>query len=365
MRTVVWLLAALCCIVVAGLLSGAAQAEKRAALIVGNAKYAHIAGLPNVPNDVAAMAALFKSAKFDNIDVMHNLGVGELRRALKLFAEKAADADTAVLYYAGHGIEVGQANYLIPVDARLATDFDVEDETVSLDRALQAMAMVKRLRLVILDACRENPFVGSMKRTVATRSVGRGLGRVEPATPNTLIAFATKPNAIAEDGKGPNSPFTAALVKHLLRPGLDLRIALGNVRDEVLASTGRRQEPYVTSSLGGGVVSIVPGASGSAPIVAVRPSEAAEAWAAVKGHHQRRPIGDHRCPLQGHCLRQSCSGSDRRIEETAHRPDGPTCAGARIYGGCILALAGCKRAYHLRGACPETQGRFQGVQRLP
>ena len=269
MRSVVRLLVALCC-VYAG--SAVARAEKHVALIVGNASYAHIAGLPNVRNDAAAMAALFKAAKFESIEVAQNLGVAELRRALKAFARNAVDADVAVLYYAGHGIEVGQTNYLIPVDARLATDFDVEDETVPLDRVLQAMEPAKRLRLVLLDACRENPFLKSMKRTAATRSVGRGLSRVEPATANTLIAFATKPNAVAADGKGPNSPFTAALVKHLLTPGLDLRIALGKVRDAVMASTGGRQEPYVTSSLGGEVVSIIPGMPGAA--AAARPDEA-------------------------------------------------------------------------------------------
>ena len=215
MRAVVRLLVAFCGII-AGLTE--ARAEKRVALIVGNASYTHIAGLPNVPNDAAAMAALFKAARFEAVDVAQNLGVADLRRAIKAFAGKAADADVAVLYYAGHGIEVGQTNYLIPIDARLASDFDVEDKTVPLDRVLQAMEPVKRLRLVILDACRENPFLKSMKRTAATRAVGRGLGRVEPPAPNTLIAFATKPNATAEDGMGPNSPFTAALVKHLLTP---------------------------------------------------------------------------------------------------------------------------------------------------
>src|SRR5262245_48053278 len=192
-----------------------AHAEKRVALVIGNGSYAHIAGLPNVPNDAAALAALFKSAKFDAVDVRHNLGVVELRRALREFAGRATDADMAVLFYAGHGIEVGGTNYLIPVDARLATDYDVKDETVELDRVLEAMEPAKRLRLVILDACRENPFVKSMKRTVASRSVGRGLGRVEPATSDTLIAYATRANTIAEDGKGPNSPYTAALIKHL------------------------------------------------------------------------------------------------------------------------------------------------------
>jgi uncharacterized caspase-like protein len=280
-------LAALFCSVIAGLQMVPASAKKRVALVIGNGSYLHIAHLPNVANDAAAMAALFRTAKLDAVDVRHNLGVVELRRALRDFAGQAADADVAVLFYAGHGIEVGQVNYLIPVDARLVTDFDAEDETVSLDRVLQAMEPAKRLRLVILDACRENPFVKSMKRTVAARSVGRGLGRVEPSISNTLIAYATRPNAIAEDGRGPNSPFTAALVKHLLTPGLDLRIALGRVRDEVLASTASKQEPYVTGSLGGVIVSIVgdahkPDAPSMAPPVPTLMSDAARAWSAAK-----------------------------------------------------------------------------------
>jgi hypothetical protein len=242
-----------------------ASAEKRVALVIGNGSYARIPHLPNVPNDAAVMANLFKSAKFDAVDLKLNLSVAELRGALREFAGRVADADIAVLFYAGHGIEVGQVNYLIPVDARLAKDFDVEDETVPLDRVLQAMQPAKRLRLVILDACRENPFVKTMKRTISTRSVGQGLGRVEPSMGNTLIAFATKPSGVADDGTGPNSPFTAALAKYLLTPGLDLRIALGHVRDDVLKSTGSEQEPYVTGSLGGGIVSI----AGEVPTPAV------------------------------------------------------------------------------------------------
>ena len=300
--------------------SAAARAEKRVALIVGNASYAHIAGLPNVPNDAAAMAALFKAAGFEAVDAAHNLGVADLRRAIKAFAGKAADADVAALYYAGHGIEVGQVNYLIPVDARLATDFDVEDETVPLDRVLQAMEPVRRLRLVILDACRENPFLKSMKRTVATRSVGRGLSRVEPAAANTLIAFATKPNAVAEDGQGPNSPFTAALVKHLLTPGLDLRLALGKVRDEVLAATGGRQEPYVTSSLGGEVVAIVPGGAGAPPpTLAPRRNEAAEGVGRGEGQHEHRTAGGDRGPLQRNRLQRPSTGTCCRATKAGDR----------------------------------------------
>src|SRR5262245_36442659 len=135
MRCIIRFAVGVCCAVV-GVQIAPAEADKRVALVIGNGSYAHIAGLANVPNDAAAIAALFKAAKFDAIDVRHNLGVAELRRAVKEFASRAADADVAVLFYAGHGIEVGQLNYLIPVDARLVTDFDVEDETVPLDRVL-------------------------------------------------------------------------------------------------------------------------------------------------------------------------------------------------------------------------------------
>jgi formylglycine-generating enzyme required for sulfatase activity len=275
------LITVLVCVLVS-LEAAPARAERRVALVIGNSLYGHHAALPNVPNDAATMAALLKGAGFDKVDVRSDLGIAALRLALQEFHGAAANADVAVLFYAGHGIEVNGTNYLIPVDARLATDYVVEDETVALDRVLQAMEPAQRLRLVILDACRENPFLKSMKRTVAGRSVGRGLGRVEPTAGNTLIAFATKPNAIALDGKGPNSPFTAALVKHLATPGHDVRLALGDVRDHVLASTGGKQEPYVTSSLGSGTFAIV---GGTPKPVATPPgqlSEAAEAWAAVK-----------------------------------------------------------------------------------
>jgi uncharacterized caspase-like protein len=238
------------------LVAGPAAAERRVALVIGNSVYGHQASLPNVSNDAAAIAALLRAARFDSVEAKANLGVVELRRALRDLAVRTAGADVAVLYFAGHGIEVDRTNYLIPVDAKLAADIDVEDETVALDRVLQLMEPAKRLRLVILDACRENPFAGRMKATTATRAIGRGLGRVEPAISNTLIAYATKANAVAEDGKGANSPFTAALLKHLTAPGLDLRIALGHVRDDVLASTGNKQEPYFTGSLGGGTLSL-------------------------------------------------------------------------------------------------------------
>jgi uncharacterized caspase-like protein len=177
---------------------------------------------------------------------------------IREFSEKSRDADIAVVYYAGHGIEIDGTNYLIPTDAKLGSDFDVEDETLSLDRLLRSLDLVRRLRLIILDACRENPFSNSMKKNLASRSIGRGLARVEPTTSNTLVAFATKAGAIADDGNGENSQYATALVKYLAEPGVDLRLALGRVRDEVLRKTGNRQEPFVYGSLGGDNVALVP-----------------------------------------------------------------------------------------------------------
>lgn len=235
-----------------------ALAEKRVALVLGMSKYQNVPALTNPARDAAAMGDVFKKAGFDTVDTKLDLTVSGLRREIRDFAAAAADADIAVVYYAGHGIEVSGTNYLIPADARLQSDFDIPDETVSLDRVLQALEPVKRLRLVILDACRDNPFDKSMKRSLGgTRSIGRGLAEVEP-TKNTLIAFAAKAGAVAGDGDGNNSPFATALMKHLTSPGLDLRLAFGKVRDDVVKTTNNRQEPFMYGSLGGDTVALVP-----------------------------------------------------------------------------------------------------------
>ena len=235
-----------------------ARAEKRVALVIGISNYQKVPRLNNPTHDAKALGALFKKAGFDVVDEERDLGITDLRRVIREFAENSRDADIAVVYYAGHGIEVDGSNYLIPADAGLASDFDVEDETISLDRVLKSLNSVKRLRLVIMDACRENPFSKSMKRNVASRSIGRGLARIEPTASNTLVAFAAKAGAVADDGDGQNSEYASALVKYLAEPGVDLRLALGRVRDEVLRTTRNRQEPFVYGSLGGDNLALVP-----------------------------------------------------------------------------------------------------------
>src|SRR6476619_37286 len=207
------------------LVSEPAFAEKRVALVLGNSAYRNVAPLPNPVNDGATIAATLKDAGFDVGDSRHDLPAAETRRVLRDFADRARDADIAVVYYAGHGIEVDGGNYLIPVDAKLERDTDVYDEALSLDRVLLAVEPAKNLRLVILDACRDNPFAKTMKRTVASRAIGQGLAKIEPTSPNVLIAYSAKAGSTASDGSGKNSPFATALIEHLAKPGLDLQRA--------------------------------------------------------------------------------------------------------------------------------------------
>ncbi|MEY9111060.1 putative caspase-like protein [Bradyrhizobium yuanmingense] len=243
---------------------GSAHADRRVALVIGNSAYKSAPKLTNPANDATLIGGMFKKAGFDSVDVRLDLSASEMRRMLREFAGRSRDADMAVIYYAGHGIELDGNNYLIPTDATLETDGDVLDETIPVERALFAVEPAKQLRLIILDACRDNPFAKTMKRTLASRAIGRGLAKVEPTSPNTMIAFAAKAGSTASDGDSRNSPFAAALVEHLPKPGLDLRKAFGFVRDDVLKSTGYKQEPYVYGSLGGDDVPLVmkPAATG-------------------------------------------------------------------------------------------------------
>ena len=246
------------------LVPDAAWADKRVALIVGNSSYQTVPQLPNPSRDASSVAKMFKDAGFDTVDVQLNVGNLEFKRAIRKFEAAADQADIAVVYYAGHGLEIGGTNYLIPVDARLASDRDADDEAIPLERLVSSADGAKRLRLVILDACRDNPFVSTMRRErkMASRGVTAGLGKVEPTSTDTLIAYAAKAGSTADDGDGQHSPFTTAVLKNLTIPGLDVRLAFGRVRDEVLKTTGNRQEPFVYGSLGGGNIALVPAPAG-------------------------------------------------------------------------------------------------------
>jgi tetratricopeptide (TPR) repeat protein len=227
-----------------------APGGRRVALVIGNSSYAAVPALPNPRRDAEAVAAGLREVGFQSVTVINDASREALVKALSAFGREADNADWAVVYYAGHGMEVGGSNYLIPIDARLASDRDVSAEAISLDQLIGYVEGARKLRVVLLDACRENPFAAKMARRDASRSVGRGLARVEPEG-GTLVAYAAKDGQIAQDGSGTNSPFVAALVKRLPTPGMEINKLFRLVHDDVMAATGRKQEPYVYGALPG------------------------------------------------------------------------------------------------------------------
>ncbi len=251
------------------------EAAKRVALVIGNSAYEKTSKLKNPENDARTLADTLDAIGFDQVTLKLDQTYTQLRRSLSQFSRQAAGADVALIYFAGHGIEVSGTNYVIPVDAGLAHVDDVEFEAVEVSKLLSAMNRAGTLKLVILDACRNNPFKQSMASTGTTRSVGRGLARVNPAGSDTLVAYAAKEGTLADDGTGTNSPYAAALIKHLTTPGLDVRLMFGRVRDEVLAATGRRQEPFTYGSLGGEAIYLAPPEAVSTPAPQATPASPA------------------------------------------------------------------------------------------
>ena len=267
------LLVAICCAA-----AFSAAAADRVALVVGNGAYAHAPKLANPVNDAAAVGAALKRLGFSVMRV-ENASGDALRRRLRDFGRASRGAEVAVAFYAGHGVEVGGRNYLVPVDATLANDGDVAFEAVGLDLVMQSVEGASRFGLVILDACRDNPFVSRMERAGTTRAVGRGLARVEP-TGVTLVAYAATAGRTAADGSGRHSPYTAALLEHIAEPGLDVGQMFRRVRESVESSTGGAQKPVYYGSLpstgaylsspppGGGVPAAVPGGQSPEALVA-------------------------------------------------------------------------------------------------
>ncbi len=242
-----------------------ARAAGRMALVIGNSAYQNVPQLPNPVRDAKAIAAVLRRMGYD-VSLKTDLDYDGMRKAFRAFSRRAAGADVAVVFYAGHGMEAGGVNYLIPVDAELKNVSDLEYEAFSLNKALAAVEGARRLKVVMLDACRDNPFARRMKRSAGrTRSIGRGLARVEPEGSGMLVAYAARAGSTADDGDGEHSPFTQALLKNLPTPGLDVRLMFGRVKDEVRRATGGRQEPFIYGSLGGRVVSLAPGDAASPP----------------------------------------------------------------------------------------------------
>ena len=200
------------------LLAGTEEAvgQKRVALVIGNGAYKAHHALENPPNDARLVTQSLAKAKFEVIETKIDVGIGEFRQALRRFRSQADGAEAAVVYFAGHGMEVNGANWLIPIDAELAEDGDLEYEAIKSDLVLQALQGA-RMRVLVLDACRDNPF-GRSWRASTRRSSGMGLAKIE--ADDVLILFAAAPGQTASDGTGHNSPFAVALAEHLPERGL-------------------------------------------------------------------------------------------------------------------------------------------------
>ena len=231
--------------------------ETRRALVVGNSAYLHTTVLNNPSNDSTDVAAALADLCFD-VSLVNDLDLLTFERELRDFRDAAQDADLALVYYAGHGIEIAGRNYLIPVDAELTRDVDVEWEAVDLDRILRATAGATR-QIVILDACRDNPLARSMQRSALSRG-SAGVGLAPPGTiDNQLVAYAASAGDTAADGRGRNSPYSQALLQHLQEPGLEINILFSKVRDTVRAATEAQQVPGFYNQLPGEPYYLNPG----------------------------------------------------------------------------------------------------------
>lgn len=268
-------------------------APAKVALVIGNAKYAEVAALKNPENDAIDMAAALSEIGFD-VTVKLNADIETFDDALGEFQQKAEGSEVAVIFYAGHGIEFENRNYLLPVDAALEKESQIRYKTLELERLEEAVSGASRLRMVFLDACRNNPFADRMQtRGGKSRSaIGRGLAKVEP-TEGTMVAYSAKGGTTASDGDGRNSPYTTALLKHVRTPDLDVDRLLRIVRDDVLKATNREQEPFNYGSLPAETVSLNAKGAAGTPATEEGPerattttdpvnSAAKEAWDAVR-----------------------------------------------------------------------------------
>ncbi|NJO37672.1 MAG: SUMF1/EgtB/PvdO family nonheme iron enzyme [Rhizobiales bacterium] len=220
--------------------------------MIGNSNYVHADMLPNPQNDAAAIGAALSDVDFE-VQVLLDLDQRGMQAAFRDFGLKAETAEVALVYFAGHGIQVDSHNYLLPVDAELKRERDLIYEATPLDVVMAEVAQARQLGMVILDSCRNNPLAENLRQSlgpVRSKLVGLGMARVEDVPPDTLIAFSTRFDQLAYDGWTDLSPFTQALVKHIEEPGLELDLFFRKVRDTVMELTADRQEPRTLDALG-------------------------------------------------------------------------------------------------------------------
>jgi hypothetical protein len=237
---------------VAALWPTTASAERRVALVIGNSAYSHAAALRNPGNDARDVAETLKKVGFE-VQLGIDLDQQGFARTIEQFARMLDEADVGLFFYAGHGVQMNDKNYLVSVNAKLENEFLLSSETIELDAIVRLMESKAPINLVFLDACRNNPLTDNLRRslTVLKRSaqLGRGLARIEPTGRDTLIAFSAAPGQEAADGSDRNSPFTAALLRHLPQPGLEVSVMLKDVAADVRRDTRNGQRPQQLSDM--------------------------------------------------------------------------------------------------------------------
>jgi len=220
---------------------------RRVALIIGNGAYKNVHQLDNPPRDARLVAGALRDIGFQTVTLTNDLTREKFFDTLHAFAGEAEKADWAVVYYAGHGLEIGGVNYLVPVDAKLAADRDAETEAVALEQVIAAVGGARKLRLVMLDACRDNPFAPTMQRTMELKLVDKGFSNIEPAA-GFMVVYAAKHGETALDGDGVDSPFATAVARDVRQPHVEVRKLFDLVRDDVWSASKHQQQPFTYGS---------------------------------------------------------------------------------------------------------------------
>jgi uncharacterized caspase-like protein len=264
-----------------GLAPSQAAPERRVALVIGNGAYKSAPALDNPTTDARGVSTALKRIGFEVIEG-YDLGFSEMRAKLAEFAAALPDSRAALVYYAGHGVSVEEENFLLPVDIALKSVTDLDINAINIDLILRQMRREERVNVVILDACRDNPFAKELAASTKNRSAvaDRGLSRIDVSAKGTLIAFATDPRSVAADGpRGGHSPFTAALLRHLETPGASIDTILNRVRADVWEATNKKQMPWVNTSLIGEFI-MNPAPAPTLTLAVGQPSAAADPVAA-------------------------------------------------------------------------------------
>jgi hypothetical protein len=331
-----WLVRPIALLVAAllALAPASAQADRRVALVIGNSAYRNTPALPNPRNDAAAIADALQKLGFA-VQSGFDLDRAATEQALRAFGDSLGDADVALFYYAGHGLQVDAKNYIVPVDARLASENDLPFEAVDLALVLSLMERQPRTNLVFLDACRDNPLAQNLARSMgAARStaVSRGLAIAESGI-GTLLVYATQPGNVALDGSGAHSPFTQGLLDYIAAPDIEVRQMLTRVRAAVLQATGGKQVPWDHSSLTGDFF-FVPRELAVAPPTPAADRELAF-WETVKDSHDPADFQAYLDQYPGGtfaALARNRLAALRPQQQAAATPTPPTAAPTRQEG---------------------------------